>query len=246
MNITQFSSQNSRLYQEDRSFFKKLKKEQLLLGIFDGHGSHWVADYAANHTPFLFQSIHKEIKKYPESVLKLLYSNLVEKTNDYFSGSTATIVWIKDNMAHVGILGDSLVIIKTADGDIWKSPEHNVRTNESEAIAAIKRGGKISPNGYLFDKWRIDGPGLQMTRALGDKELHDVLNREPEIFHIPINENSWLVACTDGLIDPAHTTDNIPVIIEHINNGATAEELVLEMANIQRDDNSTAILVRFE
>ena len=197
------------------------------------------------HTPFLHRRLPKAVKKDPEASLKRIYSKLHEATKGYANGSTASIVWVKDGVAHVGILGDSPVIIKNASGEIWKSPEHNVRTNLAEAIAAEQRGGKLSANGYLFDRWQIDGPGLQMSRALGDKDLNRVLLREPEIFHIPVNENSWILACSDGLLDPSHTAgDTIPIVVDFIEHGADAEELVLAMANIQNDDNSTAVLVR--
>ena len=87
--------------------------------------------------------------------------------------------------------------------------------------------------------------GLQMSRALGDKDLNRVLLREPEIFHIPVNENSWILACSDGLLDPSHMAgDTLPIVVDFIEHGADAEELVLAMANIQNDDNSTAVLVR--
>jgi serine/threonine protein phosphatase PrpC len=245
MEVTQFSAQNRRPYQEDRSFFKKVNKNQLLLGMFDGHGGRWASEYAADHTPNIFRAIRKEIKKDPEATLRLIYSNLNKATEDYTCGSTASVVWLKDNVAHVAVLGDSITIIKDANGQIWKSPEHNVRTNEAEALAAEQRGGKISANGYLFDKWQIDGPGLQMSRALGDKDLGRVLLREPDIFHIPVNENSWILVCSDGLLDPSHTAgDTLPIAVDFIGSGADAEELVLAMANIQNDDNSTAVLVR--
>jgi serine/threonine protein phosphatase PrpC len=245
MDVTQFSAQNNRSYQEDRSFFTKTNKDQLLLGVFDGHGGSWVSEIAVESTPAIFRATRKTIKQDPEATLNHIYSKLVKATTGHHSGSTASIVWLKDNVAHVAVLGDSPVVIKDANGEIWKSPEHNVRTNLAEAQAAEARDGKISANGYLFDRWRIDGPGLQMSRALGDKELDRVLNREPEIFHIPVNKDSWILVCSDGLLDPSHIADDtLPIVVDFIDHGADAEELVLAMANIQRDDNSTAVLVR--
>jgi serine/threonine protein phosphatase PrpC len=245
MEVTQFSAQNKRYYQEDRSFAKKTTNG-LFLGVFDGHGGKWVAEYAAEHTPFLFRSVRKTVKANSEETLRQIFKTLAKDTSDYGSGSTASIVWVRDNVAHVAILGDSPVMIRDENGNVWHSPEHNIRTNKPELEAAIARGGKSDGN-YLFDKWRIDGPGLQMSRALGDKELNRVLNREPEIFHIPLGKNSWILACSDGLIDPSHKDAEIDkIVIEFIEHGADAEELVLAMANIQKDDNSTAIVVRMD
>jgi len=247
MEVTQFSAQNRRAYQEDRSFFKITKTVGVLLGVFDGHGGKWVAEIASSAAPREFHSLSKETKKDPDSTLLQIYNKLASLTNDHTCGSSASIVWLKDNVAHIAVLGDSPVIIKDANGQIWKSPEHNVRTNLAEAQAAEARGGKISVNGYLFDKWQIDGPGLQMSRALGDRDLNRVLLREPEIFHIPVNENSWILICSDGLMDPSHIAgDTLPIVVDFIEKGADAEDLVKAMANIQRDDNSTAVLVKLK
>lgn len=246
MQATQFSQQNRRSYQEDRSFIKKTSNTEVLLGVFDGHGGDWVSEFAVVHTPFLFRSVRKETKKNVNATLHQIYSRLHENTKDYTCGSTASIVWIKDNVAHVAVLGDSITMIKTESGEIWQSPEHNIRTNQAELHAAILRGGKTDCGGaYLFDKWHIDGPGLQMSRALGDRDLDRVLNREPEIFHISINDDSWILTCSDGLIDPAHADHNaVPRIIELIEQGADAKKLVVEMGIVQNNDNSTAVLVR--
>ena len=245
MKITQFTKQNSRLYQEDRSFIKYLPNGEALLGVFDGHGGHWTSETAAIRTPDIFRTLPRQLKTDPEATLERLFEKLVQKTAEYFSGSTACIVWIKQNMAYVAVLGDSLTIIKTARNDIWVSPEHNVRTNKYEGDEAIQRGGYIE-DGYLFDKEIYQGSGLQMSRALGDVTLARVLNRKPEIFSIPLNADSWILLCSDGLIDPSHENkDFMELLITTINTtDATAKELVLLGATKQRDDNSTAILVR--
>jgi len=248
MQITQFSKQNNRPYQEDRSFIK-IMKTGVLLGVFDGHGGEEVSDFCADNTVKIFNHISKEIKKDPEETLKQLVKKLDEKTNYSYCGSTAAIVLIKNNEAHVSILGDSGVLIKTSSGSLWQSPEHNVRTNAKECDEAKARGGWVDTNrGYLFDRNVYNGQGLQMSRALGDRELSRVLNREPEIFHIPINKTSWILVYSDGLIDPSHANQNAVIgivkAIETLPIGA--EELVHAVSDVQNNDNSTAILARME
>jgi serine/threonine protein phosphatase PrpC len=248
MEATQFTLQNSRSYQEDRSFIHIQKNGEVLLGVFDGHGGHWVSELAVNDTPKIFKSLKKTVKKDPELAIKQLFEKLVEKTNEYTSGSTAAVVWIKDNVAHVGILGDSRVIIGKVNGEHWISPEHNVRSNIIEAHAAEKLGGYVAANGYLFDRSQYQGEGLQMSRALGDRSLRNVLNREPEIFHIPLEKDGWILLCSDGLIGPSHIGDGLlGSIINQIKYfpTMTAEELVNFAAQFDRSDNSTAILARF-
>ena len=246
MLVTYFAKKNLKKYQEDRSFYKQYKNGDSIFGVFDGHGGEWVSDYAAEHAPLFFTNMRKELKKDPQEALKVLFQKLVEKTKGFTCGSSASIVLVRNNIATIGVLGDSPVIIKTALRNIWKSPEHNVRTNEKECIAAIAKGGWISEVGYLFDRCQYQGMGLQMSRALGDKELNNVLNREPEIFQVPINNQSWILVCSDGLIDPSHNDANATTSIITAIDGTTivAEQLVEDASILRKYDNSTAVLAR--
>jgi serine/threonine protein phosphatase PrpC len=257
MQISQFTLQNLKKYQEDRSFVTEMN-DQILVRVFDGHGGAWTSEHAVNRTPKIFKRLSKAIKKDPDKTLTKIISTLVAETNDHHSGSTVCIVWVCNNIAHVAVLGDSSAIIRTENQEIRQSPEHNVRSNAKEALEAEARGGRIAVNGYLFDKWRIDGPGLQMSRALGDKELGRVLNREPEIFHIPLNDDSWILVCSDGFLDPSHQDSTfLEEIVDSIENrNLSAKELVEEAASMhvsngimkkaRRGDNSTAILIRMK
>ena len=107
--------------------------------------------------------------------------------------------------------------------------------------------GGIVFKGYLYDGEKVNSSGLQVSRSLGDLDLDHVLTRVPEIFHIPINENSWVLVCTDGLLDPSHKKGNVTmkILLELVNNiDTSAEILVTELAKLNSDDNSTAILMR--
>ena len=122
MDVTQFSIQNKKKQQEDRSFILHTENDGTVVGVFDGHGGSPVADYAAINAPIFFQYIRKNSNSDTTATLIKLFRELHEDTYQYTCGSTATIVWIKDNFAHVAVLGDSEVLIKTAEDKIWKSP----------------------------------------------------------------------------------------------------------------------------
>lgn len=250
MLITAQSIKNSRKYQEDRSLLRFLPNNEILLGIFDGHGGAWVADYAERHVPTTFRAIQKIAPQLtPEETLQLLFKRINQKVDRSCSGSTAAIAWVKlnENVVYVAILGDSQVFIKTSNKKIWESPEHNVATNRAELLAGIARGGKLDHSGtYLCAP--CEGMGLQMGRALGDRDLGSILNREPEICRVEINKDSWLLIGSDGLIDPAHDDklklkDFVLKLAE--NPKTTALSLVTQAAAINQGDNSTAVLARF-
>jgi serine/threonine protein phosphatase PrpC len=175
--------------------------------------------------------------------MEKVINRLDKKTQNHYCGSTASLVLIdKDQkFAYVAILGDSPVIIKDAEENIWIAPEHNVRSNKAEADAAIKDGKAFISDGYLFDRSKgRDSTGLQMSRALGDRSLDNILNRTPEVFEIELNKNSWILCASDGLTDPGHSSSNFDNIIAKIST-ATARSLTKE-AGIY--DNATAILVK--
>jgi len=250
MKITSATIQNTRPYQEDRFFIHKFKDGTTLLGVFDGHGAEHTSDYLMHHVVAVFRKISKiRIRATPEEILLNVFEKLHSNTKNDWCGSTASIVWIhpKLNNIFVAILGDSPVILNL-NGNIWKSPEHNVRTNYQEKTHAEERGGYVR-NGYLFDSRIYQGPGLQMSRAFGDKDLDRVLNRNPEIFSLPLNEAKWILCCTDGLLDPGHNLSEPSQIISYldttIENGLdiTADDLVRFGATLDAHDNSTAILI---
>jgi serine/threonine protein phosphatase PrpC len=162
------------------------------------------------------------------------------------AGSTASLVFIPkdESRVDVAVLGDSPVLVSRPDGSIWVSPEHNIRTNEAEADAAIKRGGFVH-SGYLFASY--DGDGLQMSRALGDYELDRVLSREPEVFSHVLGKDSWVLVCSDGAVDPGHgaAQANIDTIVRMIEDeDADAQDIVDRALAAKTGDNVTAILVR--
>lgn len=237
--ITYASEKGRRGYQED-AYITFKAKDGFVLAVFDGHGGSEVAEFSSEHLAAIFRTA----KGTGEEKLRNVFTILSDKTGRDDAGSTASIAFLPDgsNEMIVGILGDSPVLVKRADGTVWVSPEHNVRSNESEARAAEERGGFIHA-GYLFSNF--SGGGLQMSRALGDSHLGRVLSREPEIFTILINEKSWVLVATDGLFDPAHLSDETSEIISSIESGCEANALVQAALAIPTNDNVTAILLRF-
>jgi serine/threonine protein phosphatase PrpC len=235
----------SRTYQEDRFFVDNLSSG-LLLAVFDGHGGDGCAIQASISFADLFGSASMAYKS-PEDALRETFKALNEMTHDMQSGAAASIAFIpwEANYVYTAVLGDAPIIVKKSDSSIWRSPEHNVRTNGPERLAAISRGGVVS-NGYLSPKFSY--LGLQMSRALGDKFLDGILDRTPEIAKIPLGKESWVLVATDGVLDPAHENENAASgIISFIENGADAQALVKHATDIARTrDNATAILVRVE
>jgi len=242
--ISHSTEKGKRPYQEDRMVIYETS-EIYLLGVFDGHGGSDAADLCADSIPRIFDAVRKSVLVANfENMIREIFHVLNKETENFSSGTTASIVLLPKHgkEAIVGILGDTSVLIQKSDGDIWLSPEHNVRTNAAELIAAQERGGMVH-NGYLFATF--SGNGLQMSRALGDQELGKVLDRNPEIFRIPIGTENFVLVASDGLFDPAHKTQPSKEISEKIKRGFDAQQLVNDAICEPTFDNVTAILVKF-
>jgi serine/threonine protein phosphatase PrpC len=242
--MSQASEKGSRRYQEDRKVVYWVPEEGYLLAVFDGHSGAECADYCAKRLIALYHEVRNGLLVPNfESIMMIIFRVLNKETQHMGSGCAASIAIIKEDGSEVvvGVLGDAPVLVRKGDGGLWLAPEHNVRSNPAEVEAAKARGGFVS-GGYLFMTY--SGGGLQMSRALGDTNLDRVLNREPEIFRIPLGTDGWVLVGSDGLFDPSHQntpTDNIVVKIE---DGADAAKLVQNALDVPTEDNVTAILVK--
>jgi len=233
---TSVARQGPRSYQEDRHHVTYIPdRKWQLLAVMDGHGGSEVSDFCEKN---IFRMMSLENGNPAHSLSKLVF-NLNSATYRYRAGSTFSAVIISDelDLVSVAILGDSPVVVLDAQGELHVSPEHNVRTNLNERIAAQERGG-IYEGGYIY----FGEGGLQMSRALGDMYLAKVLSREPEVY--TIKNPVWVLVASDGLFDPGHkNTGNLMKEIEKFaKDGADAETLMDWAEKRGLEDNATAVV----
>lgn len=263
------TQQGRREYQEDR-FKHNVTEDGVLLAVFDGHGGEGTSEFCEKNLLTAFNAVADD-PRFPTISDKIrgIFEHLNTATARNDDGSTASIVFIPSTLtrAYVGILGDSPVIIKTGKGEIvpglpgveplierlpvtsgeyWYSPEHNVRSNPSEVKRIQKAGGYVH-NGYSFSgRGSFSSGGLQLSRALGDRDFADILSREPEVFEIPLGLGSFVLVGTDGLLDPGHASRTAASdVVKLIERYADAGQLVAN-ATITKPtgDNVTAMLLR--
>ncbi len=246
------SSIGLRSYQEGRSVYI-ISPFGYLLAIFDGHGGKEVAEIAAKNLLIIFNQESAPLREKGQVDYDTLLQNVTAKLNlltkDEYSGSTMSLVFIptdsEDHTAYIAVLGDSPVVISDYDGKTFLGPDHNVRSNLTERTAATKRGGVFS-GGYICDP--RTGEGLQMSRALGDSSLGEMIDHKPELKKVRLGRESIVLVASDGLFDPNHTSDPMTEatrFIEMIRNGSEAKDLVDDALSRKTGDNVTAIVFRF-
>ena len=242
--VTSFTLQGPRDYQEDRYFCKRIENSEFygwLFAVMDGHRGSLVAELCMKEIDGLFKLSNPNRS---EEALQDLVSALNLKTLHCHEGSTFSAACILEShkKVSIAILGDSPVIVADKIGKLNVSPEHNVRSNPEERGAAEKRGG-VYLDGYLY----IQGGGsfdygLQMSRTLGDLSLNSVLSREPDIY--TIQDPSWILVASDGLIDPSHEDSEIFLeeIKKYAQKHANADDLMQWAKKRGLNDNATALV----
>ncbi|MDP3963356.1 MAG: PP2C family serine/threonine-protein phosphatase [bacterium] len=242
-NVTIATAQGPRTYQEDRAHFQRIEKgdcDGWLLAVMDGHGGEAVSEYCRQRIGEYFML--SEASKAKTALSKLI-ARLARETENFRAGSTISIACILEShrKAVIAVLGDSPVIVLDGAGKLHASPEHNVRSNAKEREAAEKRGG-IYMDGYIYS--RHGDLGLQMSRALGDHNLHSVLSRDPEIY--TIDDPRWVLVASDGVVDPGHA--NTDVLIRELEvqakRGSDADSIIRWTSNRGLHDNATAVAWR--
>ena len=93
--------------------------------------------------------------------------------------------------------------------------------------------------GYMIE--HFDGPGLQMTRALGDKALNNIIDRTPDVYTLPLGR--FVLLATDGLFDPSHVAD-VKTTAESMASGIAEGDDASTLLHKKRPyaDNATAVL----
>lgn len=206
-------------------------------GVFDGHGSSGkeASNSAAEHIQNYFE-IHKsevfglDSFKNWETFLcrcfteteKLLKNSGIDYTT---SGSTSIFVLVKDNIITVSNLGDSRAVLcwlgkeKAAIELSWD--QKPTRKDEKDWI--LKSGGKIewlNYNGEYVGPLRVwadeEGPGIAMTRSLGDFTAKKIgLISVPEVDHLWMKpQDKFIVLASDGIWDVMNSAEVVGFILQ--------------------------------
>lgn len=251
----------------------------LLLCVFDGHGE------AGDGVSFCIRDrFPGEIFKHPkfaasgdlaadaanirvaiaESLAAVEKVVVREPTIDTeFSGTTAVVTVIRDNLVVVGNVGDSRITRGFISGDnsvlacesisIDHKPDH-----AEEKARIVASGGRVfaveyddgidgPPRVWLG---HMDVPGLAMSRSLGDAVAHTAgVISEPEFFtHMLDASDRCLVIATDGLWEFMSNEEVIEMAMSQKDPKLAVDQLIMEanrrwMKEEQVIDDTTVILV---
>lgn len=220
----------SRSPNQDSWCVHRTPQKSSVYGVFDGHGEkgHIVSDYVkqvltqkviqasqctAGDSLAKVQAIYQQAQK-----------SLMEKPHlgVQMSGTTATIV-VHDNererlfISHVG--DSTAAIIRNKAGGAHElegvALTRDHKPNLPDERARIEKHGRIQYDGYCHRvvKKHGSGPGLNMSRSLGDAVAHNAcgVSAEPEIAEYMLtSQDHALLVCSDGIwevISPQEAAD---------------------------------------
>lgn len=249
---------SNRPRQEDRFVNARIELSDIKHGkgqvmvVMDGHGGSDTAEKVKNILQATFETALKEKEGDVENALRHMVNLLHEATKDDETGTTLSVVYVPDDelRAYVAFLGDSPIVIKGKHGVYTNSDKmHNVTWNISERNAAIQRGATYREKraydlvaGYIG----FGGRELAMSRALGNKSLASVLNYEPEITSVELDEKSMiaLFVGSDGLYNSYNpdAESQLNQTLQEVLTGRSAEVIVKgALTKTNGVDNTTLV-----
>ncbi|KAK4533647.1 hypothetical protein CCYA_CCYA18G4529 [Cyanidiococcus yangmingshanensis] len=231
-----------------------------LLGVFDGHGSDAVADFAALVLPEAFRQLLGNAST--ASIQGMLRDALCitdvswmqwcseftdqRNTQNGLVGSTALLAALHGSSLYLANVGDSRAVLYEERPNSSLEPvlitrDQNCTSAPMEIERLRHRGARLVPTGGAL---RVEGLVL-VTRAIGDIALKQYLTADPELYQHQLrpNRSYVLVLATDGLWDVASNDDVAELIQRTVKlPGLLARRLVTEALQRQSQDNITAMV----
>lgn len=251
-------------------FVVVVEHENLIVGVFDGHGSHGhhISNFVHEHMPKLLLNsgywVDNPLAAYLEVFSKthkdLLDLCALESTpfDCTLSGCTSSIVTVRGPKLYVAHVGDSravlgkrinnkLVAIDLTEDHKPENPDEKARIEQSGGEVK-KLEGDIPVR--VFKKGK-NFPGIAMSRAIGDLIAQTVgVSHVPEVKELALEpEDEFFIVCSDGVWEFISSQDAVSEIAKHDNPKTAAEALAKrawdEWINNEGDvvDDITVIVV---
>lgn len=187
----------------------------LLLSVFDGHG--YYGSEISNYLHIMLPKMILSHPKFPEEI-ELIISESFFKCNTLLhqycedsgisselSGSTCTVLLVKNNIVYAGNIGDSRAVHCDACGKSSRITVDHKVSNPAEAKRIESSGGQIrkfnnESCSRIFAKDK-KLPGISISRAFGDSLAQSIgVSVEPDIYKKVIEQDDkYIILSSDGV-----------------------------------------------
>lgn len=191
---------------QDSFFIMKVEGQCSVYGVFDGHGhkGHDISNFIKENLPKLLLQ-QPNLKEDPLTALSVTFEKtqqlIVQATKMKMidasqSGSTVSVIYhdLAENVLHVAHVGDSRCVLgkyksEASEANRWSAYDLTVdhKPNMPEERARIEAaGGRVIYDGgwnYRVYARNHRGPGLNMSRAMGDLVgfFHAGISASPDV-----------------------------------------------------------------
>ena len=254
--VSSYSAQGPRSTQEDRYLHETISADVkngdgLLLAVMDGHCGNEVADILCQNLAPFFADALIETSGNIFNSFEVIVSELQSMTRQSDAGSTLSMVYIPayqdktKQYAYTCVIGDSPILIHGKNNITSMSIEHNAAVNDEDVDYILRNNKEKVQSGVLYISQGfvgLDTRYLQLTRAFGDHDFDEVILREPSIEKVEIDENSFIVVASDGVLYDETRETIYQNIIRQIKEGAEAKDIVQWALNKKAYDNVTVLV----
>ncbi|CAD7941637.1 unnamed protein product [Amoebophrya sp. A25] len=225
-------------------------QEWAFFGVFDGHGgaavSKRISTELCNHFVEICRDSHEKAASVSPSDVKYALGEAFARmdlslrrdsqSGEFdFVGSTGIVVVLNNKDLVCANVGDSRALLARAEKVVSLSEDHKPEM-PSERKRIEKAGGSVSQIGPCY---RVDGWGLNLSRAFGDfhyKSRPDLepweqkVSAEPEIRTLALehDKDSYLVLGCDGVFELLKNQDVIDFVCENTKGGHASLSSVVE------------------
>lgn len=242
--------------------------------VFDGHGEHGdlVSQYVMTEVPRRLET-NAKLTSNPEQALKEIYVDIdkalgteavakMPNLQPLFSGTTAVVVYMRENTMWIANAGDSRAVLCTRQASMNRAVnltrDHNPDLPEEEA-RILSMGGYVSapPEEGLSARVWLDANctqiGLAMSRSIGDHAVLTVgVIAEPEVVkHEITSDDQFIILASDGVWEFIPSQEAVDIVAADIKHGAehACRKLIQTAADRWRQnegdyrDDITALIV---
>lgn len=155
-------------------------------------------------------------------------------------GTTACLMFVRQNMFTIFNTGDSRALLINKDGTFEQISEDHKPDRADERKRIFSAGGTVS---HFSGVWRVNG-SLAMTRAIGDKQLKSIIIPNPEVYtRIILDSMAFVILGTDGLFDVLNNQKIASIIQENqLKTAAQVSERLLKEVEMEGFVDNTTIL----
>lgn len=203
-----------------------------LFVVADGMGGHNAGEVAsALAVEYILRlkgksDFRRALKRAVEQANRALLDMAGKDPNCSGMGTTLAVLYIKDDKAVIGHIGDSRVYQ-------WRQGELRRLTRDHSLVEELVANG-----GITAEQARNHPQRNILTRALGTPNLPEI-----ELVELPIEAGDRFLLCTDGLSGPLSDEEIAAVISEDKSPQELADSLVEQANGKGGPDNVTIIVV---